>query len=162
MGLKSDADISLLGPMLLQTWIFGIRERRRLSRGQSTPLARQSAMVLAVVLGLLQLITFLNAFTQAVPETAIALLWSAGLATWLLVIGLQSSRVLTAGGFVIILSIIAALVRTESLFGWLAVGMVAGLCVPGAVLGFGQPLSQDLGEDDRFVTLHSGGRLTTD
>jgi serine/threonine protein kinase len=161
MGLKSDTEMWSFLALLLQSWIIGLRERRRLSRGQSTPLGRQSAITFAVVLGILQLITLVNAFTGALPDRAVALLWSAGLATCLLIIGLQASRVLTIGGLVLVLSITAALLDAKLFYGWLAAGVGAGVCVPGLILGVSQPATRDLGEDDRFVTLRSGGRLTT-
>lgn len=162
MGLRSSVQGEPMMVMLLVLfWIIGLREKRRLAASGIVAIDRQASLTFAVIAGILQLISIVNAISHAVPDTAIALLWNAGIAIWFLGIGLQAARILAIGGVALVASMIPALLYPEWLYAWLGAGLVAGVITPGVVLGFRNPMTRDLGEgDDAPVTLSSDGRLT--
>jgi hypothetical protein len=162
MGLRSSIQSEPIMVMLFLLFgILGLREKRRLAAGRTVPMDRQASLTFAVVAGILQLISIVNAFSHAVPDTAIALLWNTGVAIWFLAIGLQAARILALGGVALVGSMIPALLYPEWLYAWLGAGLVAGVITPGVVLGFRKPMLRDLGEGDGApVTLSCDGRLT--
>jgi hypothetical protein len=99
--------------------------------GKLSALDRQSWTVftsITVVLGILSLISELRIVIT--PE-AMAIFWNAGLAIGLLIIGMQTSQALTAGGVILFLSAVIASFNPDFEYLWLAGGILGGLVAPG-------------------------------
>ena len=105
--------------------------RRMTSAGKLSALDRQSWTVftaITVVLGILSLISELRIVIT--PE-AMAIFWNAGLAIGLLIIGMQTSQALTAGGVILFVSAVIASFNPDVEYLWLAGGILGGLVAPG-------------------------------
>jgi hypothetical protein len=99
IGWKSKADVPYSFGLMIVNLVVSVRAGRRIARmWPRSPLDRQANLVLAVVLGVLLLLTALGAVSGAVPEAAMTLFWSAGLMMAFLILGLQGSPLLTACG----------------------------------------------------------------
>lgn len=110
-------------------------EGRRMARvGKVSALDRQSWIVftaITVVLGVLSLVSELRLVLT--PE-AMAIFWNAGLAIGLLIVGMQASRILTAGGVALFVSAVVAGFYPQIEYLCLACGLLFGMVIPGLVL----------------------------
>jgi hypothetical protein len=102
--------------------------------GRFSPLDRQSWIVFSVITTSVGLLTIASAIRPLIPPNAIAVFWSAGIAMGLIIVGLQASRVMTAGGVILLASAVAASFFRESVYLCLAIGMLLGMVAPGIVL----------------------------
>jgi hypothetical protein len=122
--------------VVVAVWLgWALWQGRRMTRtGKFSALDRQSWIVfvtITVVLGILSLVSELR---LVITPEAMAIFWNAGLAVGLLVVGVQASRVLTAGGIALFASAILANFFPEAEYLYLAAGMLLGLVIPGLVL----------------------------
>jgi serine/threonine protein kinase len=134
---------SVLDLSAVAVWVcWAVWEGRRMTRvGRFSALDRQSWIVftaLTVVLGVLSLVSELRIVIT--PE-AMAIFWNAGLAIGLLIVGMQASRVLTAGGVALFLSAVVASFYPQLEYLCLAGGMLLGMVVPGLALALGSEKS---------------------
>src|SRR5262245_29544341 len=108
-------------------WILmlSIREGRSLmASGRSTALDRQASVVFAVILGWLGVLSILSGIGEVISERVMCLLWNAGVSMALLILGLQASPAMTAGGLVLLASVLVATFDPGRFYLWLSVGML--------------------------------------
>jgi serine/threonine protein kinase len=133
---RSYNDMDML-PVLVLSIALSIREGRRIrAHGPSSPGDRMVSLVLAVTVAVLWLISVLGRTTDTTPDRAIAMFWNAGLATAFLIAGIHASRVLMAGGVVLLLSVLMASLHPGWYYGWLAAGLFLGVSGAGVIFAF--------------------------
>lgn len=131
-----------------------------MASGRSTPVDRQASVVFAVILGWLGVLSILSGINGFISERAICLLWNAGVSMALLILGLQASRALTAGGVVLLASVLAANFDPAGFYLWLALGVLFGVVAPGVSFAIENPPVLEMGPPkDQFITLNSSGAL---
>ena len=101
--------------------------------GRFSALDRLSWTMFTVIATVLGAVTVVSAWRRFLPAEAIAVFWNAGLSIGLMVVGFQASRLMTAGGVALLVSAILAIVYPQSIYIWLAGGMMAGVVSPGVV-----------------------------
>ncbi|HYP07485.1 MAG TPA: serine/threonine-protein kinase [Bryobacteraceae bacterium] len=145
-GARSEPN-AVVGSMAFVVWLlWSLWEGRQMMRaGRFSALDRQSWTVftaITVVVGVLTIVSQLRRETLT-PEV-IAIFWNAALAMGMLIVGLQASRLLTAGGLALFVSSAAASFYPRDLYTCLAAGVLAGMVVPGLALAYhgarGRPL----------------------
>lgn len=104
--------------------------------GRRTLVDSYAGTVFLVVFGVLLIVNAVGQHT-VVPAEAMALFWSVGLTMAMLIVGLQASRLLLAGGLALLATSVAACLVPAWFDGLLALGWVAGLVVPGLLLARG-------------------------
>jgi hypothetical protein len=134
-GRKSEVN-AVADLIIVAVWFgWALWQGRRMTRiGKFSALDRQSWIVfvaITVVLGVLSLVSELR---LVITPEAMAIFWNAGLAIGLLIVGVQTSRVLTGGGIALFVSAILANFFPEVEYLCLAVGLLLGLVIPGLVL----------------------------
>jgi hypothetical protein len=124
--------------LMLGVWFaWSIREGVRMSRiGKFSALDRQAWIVFTAITVVLGTLTIVSGLRQSVPPEWMATFWNAGLATGLLIVGLQASRLMTAGGGALLMSVVLAMVDPQSGYLWLAGGLLAGMVIPGLIFSF--------------------------
>lgn len=134
-GQKLLANYGRNGVLLALWFLWALFEARRMIRsGRFSALDRQSWTVFSVITVVLGIVTTLADARGLTTPEPLAILWTAGLAIGLLIVGLQANQVLTAGGIVLFGSAIAAILAPQWLYLWLAGGMAAGMIGPGLIL----------------------------
>jgi serine/threonine protein kinase len=108
--------------------------QRMMKAGKFSPLDRQSWIVFTVITTAVGLLTIVSAVRSFIAPEAIAVFWNAGIAMGLIIVGLQASRVMTAGGIIMLSSAVAAGFFRDSLYLCLAIGMLGGMVAPGLLL----------------------------
>jgi hypothetical protein len=130
---NTTADAVVLGLWLL----WAMRQGVRMSRvGKFSPLDRQAWIVFTAITVVLGTLTVVSAVRHSISPEPMAIFWIAGLATGLLIVGLQASRMMTAGGVALLASVIAAVVYPEYVYLCLAAGLLAGMVIPGLMFTF--------------------------
>ena len=124
-------DITAVSVWLLWSMLEG---RRMMRAGKFSPLDRQSWIVFTAITVALGLLTIVSMLRKVVTPEAMAIFWNSGLAIGLVIVGLQASRLMTAGGIALMSSAIVANFYPQSLYMCLAGGMLAGMVVPGFIL----------------------------
>jgi tRNA A-37 threonylcarbamoyl transferase component Bud32 len=134
-GRKSAANTGL-DVALLAVWLcWAMWEGRRMVRaGRFAPLDRQSWIVFSVITLVLGVLTIVSELRPLITPEPMAIFWNAGLAIGLLIVGLQASRVLTAGGIMLFASAVAASYDPPREYLYLAAGVLGGMVIPGLVL----------------------------
>ena len=100
---------------------------------RETHVDSQAGTTFGVVFGVVLLLN-LTAQHTVIPARAMALFWSGGLSIALLIVGLQSSRLLLAGGVALLAASALASFVPAWFHGMLALGWLAGMVVPGILL----------------------------
>ena len=130
-AVPSDASFHVVIMLLaigITVWVANRHAAQRETRVDS-----QAGITFGVALGVALLLN-LTAQNTVIPPNAMALFWSGSISIALLVVGIQSSRLLMAGG----IALLAASALAGFVPGWfsgtLALGWLAGLVIPGIVL----------------------------
>jgi len=132
-GLAVPADSHFQPPLLLVAIVVSVWGNVRRSGGRQTLLDSHVGTVFSVVFGVI-LIVNLTAQHTVVPARAMAVFWAAGLSIAMLIVGLQASRVLLAGGLALLGVNVAACFVLAWFDGLQALGWTLGFVVPGIVL----------------------------
>ena len=109
-------------------WDAGRQDAERETRVDS-----QAGITFGVALAVALLLN-VTAQHTVIPAQAMSLFWSGSISIALLVIGIQASRPLMAGGLVLLAASALASFVPAWFSGMLALGWLAGLVVPGIVL----------------------------
>jgi hypothetical protein len=124
-------DISAVAVWLLWSMKEGWQMRRR---GRFSSLDFQSWIVFTTITVATGLLTVVSALRSVIRPEAMALFWSTGLASGMVIVGLQASRLMTAGGVALFASVLASNFFPESIYVWLAAGWLVGMVMPGLLL----------------------------
>jgi serine/threonine protein kinase len=148
-GRKASAnavlDISLVAVWML--WAFW--QGRSMARtGRFSALDRQSWIVFTVLTAMLGTLSLASEFRFVLSPESMGIFWNAGLAMGLTIVGVQASRILTAGGVTLFASAVIANFYPGKVYLLLAAGIVFGMIVPGLILTL-QP--------NRIVPIRSSG-----
>jgi eukaryotic-like serine/threonine-protein kinase len=112
---------------------------RMMQSGRFSPLDRQSWIVFSVITTAVGTLTIASAIRPMIPPEAIAVFWNASIAMGLIIVGLQASRLMTAGGIVLLASAIIAVFHSDAVYLFLAIGMLGGMVAPGLLLTVQRP-----------------------
>lgn len=135
-GWKHSADVPYAFAPMAVALILSIREGKRIrAQGRWTLMDRQASIVLGITIGVLFAVTAVSSITRAVDGRAGSLFFNAGLGTAFLILGCQASRIMLAGGLILVASAMAACFSPDYFFAILAAGMFGGSVIPGAVVG---------------------------
>ncbi len=136
-GAKASVSYQRNG-VLIGVWLlWAISEGRRAMRaGRLSTVDQRSWTLFTAITVVLGVMTILGDARNVAGPEELALFWNAALSIGMLTVGLQADRLLTAGGLVLFLSVIAAILDPNRLYLWLAGGLLAGMSVPGAWLAF--------------------------
>jgi hypothetical protein len=104
--------------------------------GKFSALDRQAWIVFTAITVVLGTLTVVSAVRHTIAPEPMAIFWIAGLATGLLIVGLQASRLMTAGGVALLASVIAAVTYPRFVYLCLAGGLLAGIVIPGLIFAF--------------------------
>src|SRR6266508_6831681 len=137
-GLSVPPDGWIHLPMMLLAISVSVWEARRRTEGRETLIDQYAGGVFCVVFIVLLLVN-VTAQHTIVPAKAMALFWSAGFSMALLIVGIQASRVLLAGGAALVIASITAPLIPSWFDGILALGWASGFVGPGIVLALGRP-----------------------
>jgi hypothetical protein len=136
-GARLHANTLLDAVLLAVFFAFAIREGMRMTRiGKFSPLDRQAWIVFTAITVVLGTLTIISALQHSIPPESMATFWNAGLATGLLIVGLQASRLMTASGIALLLSVILAMLHSQFVYLWLAGGLLTGMVIPGLIFTF--------------------------
>lgn len=128
---NSVLDISLVA--IWMTWALW-QGRSMIRRGQFSALDRQSWIVFTTITTVLGVLSLVSEFRPVVSPESMGIFWNAGLAIGLTIVGVQASRILTAGGIVLFASAVIASFYPDIVYLCLAGGILLGMVVPGLVL----------------------------
>jgi hypothetical protein len=122
--------------IVVVAWLlWSMREGRRMMRtGRFSPLDRQAWIVFTVITIALGPLTIVSVVRPLVTPEAMAIFWNTCLAIGLMIVGVQASRVMMAGGIALMVSALLANFYPQSVYLCLAAGMLAGMVVPGLIL----------------------------
>ena len=123
----------LIGVWLL--WAIS-QGRRAMVAGRLSTVDQRSWTIFTAITVVLGVVTILGDARNVADPEELALFWNAALSIGMLTVGLQADRLLTGGGLIVFLSVIAAILDPGRLYLWLAGGLLAGMSVPGAWLAF--------------------------
>ncbi len=134
-GRKASAnrvlDISLVAVWMV--WAFW--QGRGMARtGRFSALDRQSWIVFTVLTTMLGILSLASEVRSVLSPESMGIFWNAGLAMGLTIVGVQASRILTAGGVALFASAVMANFYPGKVYLLLAAGMVSGMIVPGLIL----------------------------
>jgi hypothetical protein len=129
---------ALAGALGFLVWLgWALWEGRRMVRtGRFSALDRQSWIVFTVITVVVGALTIVSQILRVIQPAAMAIFWNAALAMGLLIVGLQASRLLTAGGVALFVSAVSAAFDPRRLYTHLALGVLAGMVIPGLILAF--------------------------
>ena len=129
LGFPVPSDTSFHVPLMLVAIGVTVWTAHRRDAERETRVDAQAAVALAVAL-------LLNVTAQdtVIPATGMSLFWSGSISIALLVIGIQASRPLLAGGVALLAASALAGFVPSWFSGTLALGWLGGLVVPGIVL----------------------------
>ena len=132
-GLAFPADRYFHLPLMLVAIAVTVWSGVRRSGGRQTLLDSYVGTVFSVVFGVILIVNF-TAQHRVVPAQGMAVFWAAGLSIAMLIVGLQASRVLLAGGLALLAANVAACFLLPWFDGLQALGWTLGFVVPGIVL----------------------------
>ena len=134
-GFELPSDSTLQLPLLLTaiglTVVLSLRGERR----RETLVDRQTGILFSVVFGVLLLASIILQH-KVVPYEAIGIFWGLGFAIALIVVGIEASRLLLAGGLLLLLACLSTAWFPGFFNGLLAFGWFAGMVLPGVVLAW--------------------------
>jgi hypothetical protein len=133
-GAALPADSAVQLPMLLIAIVATVLVTLR-DGGRETLIDRHAGIVFSVVVAVLLIASF-TAQHRVIPYAAMGLFWSFGFAMALLIVGFEASRILAAGGLVLVAASVIACFVPAWFNGVLAAGWLAGLVVPGLLLAW--------------------------
>jgi hypothetical protein len=136
-GAKQHPNV-LRHTVLFVAWLaWSFWEGRQMVRfGRFSTLDRQSWTIFTVITVVVGALTVVSQIRQALTPEAVALLWNAALAIGFFIVGLQASRLLTAGAVALFASMLAAAFYPAQVHRIVSAGLVAGMVVPGLLLAF--------------------------
>lgn len=128
--------VKVLDIAAVTVWLlWSLREGGQLRRaGRFSHFDLQAWIVFTTITVALGLLTIVSARLRVVPVDAMAIFWNIGLAIGLLIIGLQASRLMTAGGAMLLASGLLASLWPGEMYLCLGLGMLAGMVAPGIVM----------------------------
>ena len=94
----------------------------------------QSWIVFTVLTTMLGILSLASEVRSVLSPESMGIFWNAGLAMGLTIVGVQASRILTAGGVALFASAVMANFYPGKVYLLLAAGMVSGMIVPGLIL----------------------------
>ena len=133
LGFAVPSDASFHVPLMLFAIGLTIWAARRHEAERETQVDSQAGMTFGVAFAV-ALILNVTAQHTVIPVTAMSLFWSGSISIALLVVGIQASRPLLAGGIALLAASALASFVPAWFSGTLALGWLAGLVVPGFVL----------------------------
>jgi hypothetical protein len=104
--------------------------------GRFSALDRQSWLVFTVVTACTGVLTVVSQLRSTIPVQVIAMFWNTALGMAMLIVGIQASRWLTAGGVALVGSAVLANFMPRYLYSCLAAGVLLGMVMPGAALAY--------------------------
>ena len=133
LGFPVPSDASFHIILMLLAIGVTVWASKRHDAGRETLVDSQAGITFGVALAV-ALILNLTAQHTVIPANAMALFWSGSISIALLVVGIQASRPLMAGGIALLAASALAGFVPAWFSGTLALGWLAGLVVPGIVL----------------------------
>ena len=133
LGIPVPPDASFHVALMLIAIGVTVWAARRHEAERENLVDSQAAITFGVALGV-ALVLNLTAQDTVIPAKAMALFWSGSISIALLVVGIQASRPLMAGGIALLAASAVAGFMPAWFSGTLALGWLAGLVVPGIVL----------------------------
>lgn len=134
-GRKKDVNVALDLSLVALWFCWALWEGRRMTHvGRFSALDRQSWIVFSVIVVVLGVLSLVSELGVTITPQAMAIFWIAGLAIGLLIVGVQASRVLTAGGIALFVSAIIASFFPQIEYLCLAGGVIFGLVIPGLLI----------------------------
>ena len=133
LGFPVPSDTSFHVPLMLVAIGVTVWTARRHDAERETRVDAQAAMTFGVALAVALLLN-VTAQDTVIPATGMSLFWSGSISIALLVIGIQASRPLLAGGVALLAASALAGFVPSWFSGTLALGWLGGLVVPGIVL----------------------------
>lgn len=132
--VNSVLDLSVFGVWLC----WALWEGRRMTRaGRFSALDRQSWIVFSAITFVLGVLSLVSERRLVINPEAMGIFWNSGLAIGFLIVGVQASRVLTAGGLALFVSAVVASFYPRVEYLCLAGGVLFGMVVPGLVMALG-------------------------
>ena len=135
LGIDLPGDSVLQLPLLLVAIALTVGLSLRAERRRETFVDRQTGVLFSVVFAVM-LLASLTLQHRVLPYEAIAIFWGLSFAIALIVTGLEASRLLLAGGLVLLAACIATAWLPDFFSGLLALGWLAGMAVPGIILAW--------------------------
>ena len=133
LGFPVPSDASFHLPLMLVAIALTIWAARRYETQRETLVDSHAGITFGVAFTVALLLN-LTAQRTVLPAPAMALFWSGSISIALLVVGIQASRPLLAGGIALLAASVLAVFVPGWFSGTLALGWLAGLAVPGIVL----------------------------
>ncbi|MDJ0760545.1 MAG: hypothetical protein QNJ19_14215 [Woeseiaceae bacterium] len=131
--LPSDSTIQL--PLLLVAIGATVVMSLRGDSQRETLVDRHTGILFAVVFGVLLLASVILQH-KVVPYQAIGIFWGLGFAIALIVVGIEASRPLLIGGFLLLVACLSTAWFPGFFNGLLALGWFAGMVLPGVILAW--------------------------
>jgi serine/threonine protein kinase len=125
----------VLGFVALLIWSLW-EGRRMIQAGRFSALDRQSWLVFTVITSCTGALTVVSQLRSTIPVQVIAMFWNTALGMAMLIVGIQASRWLTAGGVALVGSAVLANFMPRYLYSCLAAGVLLGMVIPGAALAY--------------------------
>jgi hypothetical protein len=133
LGFAAPSDGSFHLPLILLAAGISLWACWSADSGRETQVDAQAGITFGVAFGVVLLLN-LTAQHRVIPADAMTLFWTGGLSIALLNIGLQASRPLLAGGLALLAASVVASFTPDWFHGIIALGWIAGMVVPAAVL----------------------------
>lgn len=134
-GIDLPGDSVLQLPLLLVAIGLTVGLSLRAESRRETLIDRHTGILFSVVFAVMLLASF-TLQHRVVPYEAMGVFWGLGFAIALIVAGLEASRLLLAGGLVMLAACIATAWLPGFFNGLLALGWFAGMVLPGTVLAW--------------------------
>lgn len=142
-GSKAVANTALDAAVLAAWFAWSIRQGVGMERlGKFSPLDRQSWIVFTSITVVIGTLTVASALRESIAPASLAVFWNAGLAAGLLIVGVQASRLMTAGGVALLVSAVLGASFPDAVYLWLAAGLLLGMVVPGLIFTFQRSRNQ--------------------
>ena len=133
LGFPMPSDASFHVALMLLAIGITVWIARRQDAERETQVDAQAGVTFGVALAVALLLN-LTAQDTVIPARAMSLFWTGSISIALLVVGIQASRTLMAGGLALLAASALAGFVPAWFSGTLALGWLAGLVVPGLVL----------------------------
>jgi hypothetical protein len=110
--------------------------RRMIQAGRFSALDRQSWIVFSVITSCTGVLTVASQLRSTIPVQVMAMIWIVALGMAMLIVGIQASRWLTAGGVALVGSAVLANFMPRHMYSCLGAGVLLGMVTPGAALAY--------------------------
>jgi hypothetical protein len=110
--------------------------RQMIQAGRFSALDRQSWIVFSVVASCTGVLTVVSQLRSTIPVQVMAMFWIVALGMAMLIVGIQASRWLSAGGAALVGSAVLANFMPRYMYSCLAAGVLLGMVTPGAALAY--------------------------